>query len=272
MDKILQEISASTISQAMDANKISFGTLLGTLPHAAFHDEPGLCWVETGIFNDLFNGVLQTSREPEALPATIERVLAHFQQRRLPFQWHIGPTSRPSHPGDILKAYGIGHVEDEPGMAVDLHALNEDIVIPPNFGFHAVTSEELLRQWTHVWGCGAPEEAIQHCFMVYSGLLFRPQSLLHMYLGTISEEPVATVAVFFGAGVVAIEHVVTVPQARGRGIGGAITLMAAQEARRQGYRVGVLTSSPMGFTIYRRIGFREYCTFSTYGWSPETFS
>jgi GNAT superfamily N-acetyltransferase len=157
MDTILQEISASIIPPAMDANKIAFGALLGTLPHAAFHDEPGLSRVE-------------------------------------------------------------------------------------------------------------------NCFMAYSGLLFRPQSLLRMYLGTIAEEPVATVSVFFGAGVAALEHVVTVPQARGRGVGGAITLMAAREAHEQGYRVGVLTSSPMGFNIYRRIGFREYCTFSTYEWSPETFS
>jgi ribosomal protein S18 acetylase RimI-like enzyme len=193
--------------------------------------------------------------EPEALPATIERVLAHFGQRCLPFQWHIGPTSRPAHFGDILEAHGIGHVEDEPGMAVDFLALNEDLTIPPNFGFHAVTTEKLLHQWTRVWGCGAPEEVVQNCFTVYSGLLFRSQSPLHMYLGTIAEEPVATVAVFCGAGVAAIEHVVTVPQARGRGIGGAITLMATREARAQGYRVGVLTSSPMGFNIYRRIGF-----------------
>ena len=59
MDEILQEISASTIPPAMDANKIAFGALLGTLPHAEFHDEPGLSWVETGISNDLFNGVIQ---------------------------------------------------------------------------------------------------------------------------------------------------------------------------------------------------------------------
>ena len=85
--------------------------------------------------------------------------------------------------------------------------------------------------------------------------------------GTIAGEPVATVALFLGAGVAAIEHVVTIPQVRRQGIGAAITLMAAQEARAQGYRISVLTSSPMGFNIYSRLGFREYCTFRTYEWS-----
>ncbi|MGH2497143.1 MAG: GNAT family N-acetyltransferase [Ktedonobacteraceae bacterium] len=272
MNNVLQDLSPSTIPLAMDANKIAYGTLLSTLPHAAFHEEPGICWFETGIPNDLFNGVLQTNVQPETLPAVIERILTHFQQRRLPFQWHIGPTSQPANFENLLPAYGIGHVEDEPGMAVDLLALNEDIPVPSNFGFHPVTTEQLLRQWTRVWGCGAPEGVIQDCFKVYSGLVFSPQSPLRMYLGTIAGEPVATVALFFGAGVASFEHVVTIPQVRRQGIGAAITLMAAREARAQGYHIGVLTSSPMGFNIYSRIGFREYCTFSAYEWSPEASS
>ena len=271
MGDILQDLSPGTIPQAMDANKIAFGALLGTLQHAAFHQEPGLCRVETGVPNDLFNGVLQTDMDAEQLPAAIERVLTHFQQRHLPFQWHIGPTSRPANFGGVLEAYGVQHVEDEPGMAVDLHALNEGSPIPSNFGFHPVTNENMLHQWTRVWGCRAPEDVVLHCFTVYSGLIFRPQSPLRMYLGTIAGEPVATVALFFGAGVAAIEHVVTIPSVRRQGIGAAITLKTAQEARAQGYRVGVLTSSPMGFNIYSHLGFREYCTFSTYEWSPAAF-
>ena len=123
MNNILQNISPSTIPLAMDANKMAFGALLGRLPHAEFHEEPGLCWFETGVPSGLFNGVLQTNIEPAALPTTIERVLTHFQQRRLPFQWHIGPSSSPTNFGDLLDANGIGHVEDEPGMAIPGHGM-----------------------------------------------------------------------------------------------------------------------------------------------------
>ena len=52
--------------------------------------------------------------------------------------------------------------------------------------------------------------------------------------------------------------------ARSRDLASAMTLMAAQTARSQGYRIGVLTASPMGINIYRRLGFRECCTVSTY--------
>ena len=46
------------------------------------------------------------------------------------------------------------------------------------------------------------------------------------------------------------------PAARGRGIGGAITLRPLLDARDEGYRHAVLFSSAMGVHAYERIGFR----------------
>src|SRR6266446_6608893 len=99
---------------------------------------------------------------------------------------------------------------------------------------------------------------------------FGPDRSLRLYLGTVDGEPVATVALFFEAGVASINWVVSLPQFRRQGIGAAMTLMAAREARSAGYRVGVLTASPLGITIYRRLGFQEYCPVSTYQWSPTS--
>ncbi len=259
---------ADTLAMSIDANKIAFGTLLSTLPHAILHDEPGILWFESGVHEAIFNGVLQTRLAAEELPATIERVQEHFQQRRLPFQWHIGPSSQPANFGDLLIARGIFHDEDEPGMAVDLLSLNEDLPVASNIVFHPVLDDVLLHQWTRTWGCRAPAEVIQRWLAVYSGLPHDPQSPLHLYLGAIDGKPVATVALFCAAGVASIEHVVTLPEVRGQGIGAATTLMAAREARALGYRTAVLTASPMGINIYRRIGFRDCCTFSTYAWEP----
>src|SRR5690242_2037584 len=99
-DVILLDYSLEKAALALDANISAFGAFLSTLPAAILHDEPGLLWFETGIAHDVFNGVLQTHISPEALPATIERMLTHFQQRHLPFRWHLGPCSQSTDFGD----------------------------------------------------------------------------------------------------------------------------------------------------------------------------
>src|SRR5258708_22526094 len=161
MKNILQDLSPARVAQALDANKIAFGTLLSPLPRAALHTEPGLRWFETGVPDELFNGVVQTQLEQEALPAAIERVLAHFQQRRLPFHWHVGPSSQSTNFGDLLAAHGIGHVEDEPGMAVDLLTLTQDLPRASHLSIQPFTNDRLFHQCTRARGCVAPEEDLR---------------------------------------------------------------------------------------------------------------
>jgi len=61
--------------------------------------------------------------------------------------------------------------------------------------------------------------------------------------------------------------VATAPEARGQGIGAAITLIAYDEARQLGYQHGVLFGTPLGIPVYQRIGFRHVgATISRYLW------
>ena len=267
---ILQDSSPTRAALALDESKIAFGLLLSTLPGATLHNDPDLLWYETGIATDVYNGVLQSRLSDDAVSVAVGRVVNHFQERHLPFHWHLGPSSRPLAFGDILQSHGICHEEDEPGMAADLHSLDADPLLISSLVVNEVLSESQLREWSRTTFTGAPVEAIAHVFAAYTGLPHGPQCPLRLYLGTVDGEPVATVKLFLAAGVAYIGRVVTIPRFRRNGIGRAMTLHAMHSARRAGYHVAVLTASPMGIDIYRRLGFKECCVVSTYTWKPST--
>lgn len=76
-----------------------------------------------------------------------------------------------------------------------------------------------------------------------------------IFVGRLAGQPVATSVLFTGGGVASVYGVATLPAARKRGIGGAITLMPLLEARAQGERYAVLFATEMGIHTYQRIGF-----------------
>ena len=92
------------------------------------------------------------------------------------------------------------------------------------------------------------------------------------YMGFENGRLVAVSTLLISGGVAGIYNVGTLPAARHRGFGRAITMTPLLDARDLGYRVGVLQSSNMGFGLYSKLGFREYCKFGRYLWLPESNS
>ncbi len=64
--------------------------------------------------------------------------------------------------------------------------------------------------------------------------------------------------------VLGIFNVATVPAARGRGVGRAVTLAALRDGAGAGCRMAVLQASEMGHPVYERLGFRDFAAYDIY--------
>jgi ribosomal protein S18 acetylase RimI-like enzyme len=77
------------------------------------------------------------------------------------------------------------------------------------------------------------------------------------YVGYVDGEPVSTAATVIGGGVVGVYNVATMPGRRCGGYGEAVMRYALEQARfEHGISRTILQSTPQGFELYRRMGYR----------------
>jgi len=267
--QIQQDTSDAAMTRAIEASLAAFALQLVRLPGAEISDTYDLLWVATGAPIGFGNGVYRSTLAPDSADAAIVKVQEEFRRRKLPLMWQVGPSSQPANLRQRLLARGFMHDEDEPGMALDLLAMNEDVPTPAELDIRTVADLPMLREWVATWGFGVPDDVLPLYQDVHTQLGIGPDLPWRYYLGFLDGKAVATSLLFMGAGVAAVHQVVTRPEARFKGIGTAMTLAALRDARREGNRIAILTSSPYGERIYRRIGFRDYCTISRYDWRAE---
>jgi GNAT superfamily N-acetyltransferase len=266
----LADMSAKPVIRAIEENAAEFLLALGRAAGSEERNDTSIHWTIGGSPIDYHNCVVRANLAPDKADQAIEAVLARLRVHHVAGSWHLGPSMRPANLGARLLAHAFTDAGTEPGMAVDLGALDEALPTPAGLAIERVQDDQTLTMWTDTLGQGfgqGPREA------EWVGAMYRRIGLddtvpWRHYLGSLDRTPVATASLFLGAGVAGIYFVFTIDSARRQGIGAAITLAALRDARQLGYRIGVLGASNMGYAVYQRLGFREYCTIGIYEWHP----
>jgi GNAT superfamily N-acetyltransferase len=270
VEKILRDLSESSLITAIESNLFAFLPLFKYWSKAEFRDTPELMWSITEIPFPLFNSVLRARLSPDTTDDAINAAITRCKSKNVPMLWWTGPSTQPTDLGSRLSARGF-HPVEIPGMAADLKPLPESVEFPETLVIKRVESDEAMEIWCRVL-CTAfemPDFVAEALFDFSRSLGFDPEFPYRNYLGYLEDEPVATSALFLGAGVAGIYNVTTLKAARRKGIGAAMTAVPLVEARSLGYRVGTLHSSESGFNVYRNLGFKEYCKIFQYIWSSD---
>ncbi|HEX6710875.1 MAG TPA: GNAT family N-acetyltransferase [Rubrobacter sp.] len=271
MGEIPGGLSATVLTRAIEQNGAKFLMLLGRAAGAEVRDDGRVRWAIGNSPIDYHNCVVNADLTPEEADEEIEASLERMRAHEVPGSWHVGPSMRPPDLGERLVAHGFEYGGDDIGMAVDFSTLPEEVPVRAGFAVERVCDDSGLAAWIETLGSGFGEGPVEAEWVgeVYRRLGFGDEEQCRHYLGRLDGEPVATSTLFIGAGVAGIYFVCTVESARRRGIGAAVTLAALREARDLGYRISVLGSSEMGYPVYRRLGFEEYCRIGLYEWRHE---
>jgi GNAT superfamily N-acetyltransferase len=195
----------------------------------------------------------------------VEQVNSFFADRGMPWRWLVGPTSRPAELEGWLMGSGLVRIGDNPGMALPLDGFEVEPP-PPGIAIERVGDEAGLERWRDVQRQGLALDPVraEAWWTAHRRPGFGENLPLVNWVATLDGRPVSAAALFDAAGVAGIYNVVTVPDARGRGIGRAVTSTAIAEGARRGRRLAVLGSSDLGLPMYRRVGFREVSRLRSY--------
>jgi GNAT superfamily N-acetyltransferase len=254
---------------AIEENGAEFLMEAGRASGAEVRDDGRVRWAIGNSPVDYFNCVAYADLTGEEADREITASIERLRARGVPGSWHVGPSMRPADLGERLLARGFEYGGDDIGMAIDLSALPEETQVPEGFVVERVSDEAGLAEWVATFGSGF---GLGPADLEWAKEVFPKLGLgerWRYYLGRLAGEPVATSALFFAVGVAGVYCVSTVERTRRRGIGAAVTLAALHEAKSLGHNVGILGSSAMGYTVYRRLGFVEYCRIGLYEWRPE---
>jgi ribosomal protein S18 acetylase RimI-like enzyme len=271
MQDILSDLSTPTLARAIKANWMEYYYYLGRASIAEFYAGPYLTWLLTGIPDTFNNVVLQTRLPSDGTGELIGQALTHFRSRNVTrLSWWTEEGAQETDLKEQLVAHGLTLDEGGTGMAADLMALPKDLSKQTGLTITPVENKETLKQWAHIVniGFGLPIWSERIWFDLFADLVF--DLPLRNYLAILNGQPVGTSQLFLGTGVAGIYNVTCVPEARGQGVGRAVTLAPLLDARNLGFRVSILQASHLGYGVYRRLGFQEFGKLSNYRWENET--
>jgi hypothetical protein len=268
--KILQDLSDSSMVNAIEKNRYALAPLYYNWPRAEGYTGKDLSWCITDIAFPACNAAFQARLNPEQVHEAVETFIAKGRAKNVPLHWWIGHDTRPVDLGERLKAHGFTHSGDSAGMAIDLQAMKYDIPSLPALTIEPVQDTEMLKIWVHITasGFGIPA-SVEPALLKWFATCVELKLPMKFYLGRWNGKPVSTSMLLTAAGVAGIYFVATIPEARRQGIGLAVTQKPLLEACEMGYRVGILQASKMGYPVYQSMGFKEYGKFGVYMWTNK---
>jgi hypothetical protein len=244
-------VSSDAADQTAAALVDTWEALMRVHPDAWTEVSDGISACVTGIPSAGLNGIWCSTADPD--PGELQRLLGELRDRGIPHLLELRPGT-----GDAALAVAaesdLVPADDMPVMRLD----DATALDPSNLPAAGLRVREL-----------EPDEAALHAGIAAIGFgeppehfmrLFPPHVMamdgLRAYIGEVDGEIVTTAVGVTLEDYVGVFNVATPSRHRRRGYGAAITARVVADGAAAGASWAWLQSSPSGYAIYERLGFR----------------
>jgi GNAT superfamily N-acetyltransferase len=232
--------------------------MIGSDPAASGRDQECV-WARTPVSVSDMNRVMLPRLPSEAPDLDLRVVEIDGRFEGLAHSWWLDPGSRPGALEASLRWLSpraiVGAV---PAMAVELTELPPaeratDIEVELAAGRAALieAGDLAARGFEVALDDGPGFEPL------FARVALDPQSPVRVAVGRLGGRPAATALGCLAGDVLGVYSVATLPDARRRGLGRAVTLAVLRDGLDRGARLAVLESSAAGLGVYHGLGFRE---------------
>jgi len=244
----------------------SFRVIAASRPPGEVRELRGVSIAAAGVTFQMFNAAFLS--EPVSTEAELsQRIMlpsVHFDVRGLEWAYWVcedwlEPKAR-RRSRQVFERHGMRHSVDLPGMVAEQ-------VRPVEKGLPKLEVRRVCDHPTRDAFCSIGSVCF-HVPIAWFREVFDCDSVWENfagYVGYVNHEPVSTTAIVMGGGAIGVYNVATMPGKQRRGYGEAVMREALADARhRSGVEKVILQSTPAGFRLYERMGFRTVTTVAVY--------
>ncbi|MGE3477479.1 MAG: hypothetical protein AB7H70_16880 [Rhodospirillaceae bacterium] len=228
-------------------------------------ETPDLLLVDSGLPNAAFNTIGKCSLHPRFGADRVEAAIKHFQSKKIPFTWIIGPLSGHGAMEPTLKGFGLASPGDEWVMAMSLDTVNIPGTIPGGLDVKRVSNAAQVEQFADVLTVAvAGDETVKTFYTDTKEAILAPASPLHLYVGYVGAEPAAVLEAFSAHGILNFYAMGSPAAFRGKGYTAGLMLAALRDAKKAGLRLASLQTPEAGRAGYERLGFKPAARIAAY--------
>lgn len=245
------------LTARMDASLAAYWCVYGHSKGARTERLPGAVLSFTGIPMPLFNTVILTAADPAIVDSALARAAEFIATEGQPVLWRVSPNAASPDVLATLEQAGLRLEFREPALIAALASMPSPEPVE-GLTIETATTPAGRAEWAALAcdGFGLADDVRAAMSVAESTIPDGEYETQFRYTGYLGGKPVAVSSLVMAGGLAGIYAVATLPEARKRGIGAAMTLHATSEGKAKGADITVLQATDMGRPIYERIGFR----------------